>query len=90
MPKRAPAFHTGMEFKKEVESMTLSILSCVALIALVGGAVYAIIGAVQARRAGDPQEEVKGPKKLSRAQVGICIAGGGFAVLVLSLLGVLH
>ena len=49
-----------------------------------------VISAVQARRADGPEEEVKGPKKLSRAQVGICIAGGGFAVLVLSLLGVLH
>ena len=57
---------------------------------LVGGAIYAIISAVQALRAGVPEEEVKGPKKLSRAQIGICIAGGGFAVLVLSILGVLH
>jgi hypothetical protein len=71
--------------------MTISILSCVALIALFGGAIYAVISAVQARRADGPEEEeVKGPKKLSRAQIGICIAGGGFAVLVLSLLGVLH
>ena len=70
--------------------MTISILSCVALIALVGGAIYAIISAVQALRAGVPEEEVKGLKKLSRAQIGICIAGGGFAVLVLSILGVLH
>jgi hypothetical protein len=70
--------------------MTISILSCVALIALVGGAIYAIISAVQALRAGVPEEEVKGPKKPSRAQIGICIAGGGFAVLVLSILGVLH
>ena len=69
--------------------MTISILSCVALVALFGGAIYAVISAVQARRADGP-EEVTGPKKLSRAQVGICIAGGGFAVLVLSLLGVLH
>ena len=70
--------------------MTISILSCVALIALFGGAIYAVISAVQARRTDGPEEEVKGPKKLSRAQVGICIAGGGFSVLVLSLLGVLH
>ena len=70
--------------------MTISILSCVALIALFGGAIYAVISAVQARRADGPEEEIKGPKKLSRAQVGICIAGGGFSVLVLSLLGVLH
>jgi hypothetical protein len=70
--------------------MTISILSCVALIALVGGAIYAVFGAVQARRADGPEEEVKGPKKLSRAQVGICIAVGGLAVFVLSLLGVLH
>jgi len=70
--------------------MTISILSCVALIALFGGAIYAAISAVQVRRASGPEEEVKGPKKLSRAQIGICIAGGGFAVLVLSLLGVLH
>jgi hypothetical protein len=70
--------------------MTISILSCVALIALFGGAIYAAISAVQAQRADGPEEEVKGPKKLSRAQVGICIAGGGFAVLVLSLLGILH
>jgi hypothetical protein len=71
--------------------MTISILSCVALIALFGGAIYAVISAVQARRADGPEEEeVKGPKKLSRTQIGICIAGGGFAVLVLSLLGVLH
>ena len=69
--------------------MTISILSCVALIALVGGAIYAVFGAVQAQRADGP-EEVKGPKKLSRAQVGICIAVGGLAVFVLSLLGVLH
>ena len=70
--------------------MTISILSCVALIALFGGAIYAVLGAVQARRADGPEEEVKGPKKLSRTQVGICIAAGGFAVLVLSLLGILH
>ena len=70
--------------------MTISILSCIALIALFGGAMYAVISAVQARRADGPEEEVKGPKKLSRAQVGICIAGGGFMVLVLSLLGILH
>ena len=70
--------------------MTISILSCVALTALVGGAIYAVVGALQARRADGPEEEVKGPKKLSRAQIGICIAGGGFAVLVLSLIGVLH
>ena len=70
--------------------MTISILSCVALIALLGGAIYAVISAVQARRADGPEEEIKGPKKLSGAQIGICIAGGGFTVLVLSLLGVLH
>ena len=70
--------------------MTISILSCVALIALFGGAIYAVISAVQARRADGPEEEIKSPKKLSRAQVGICVAGGGFSVLVLSLLGVLH
>ena len=68
--------------------MTISILSCVALIALVAGAIYAVVGALQARRADGPEEE--GPKKLSQAQVGFCIAVGGFAVFVLSLLGVLH
>ena len=70
--------------------MTISILSCVALIALIGGAIYAILSAAQARRAGGPEEEAEGPRKLSQAQIGICIAGGGFAVLVLSLLGILH
>ena len=70
--------------------MTISILPCVALIALVGGAIYAVVGAFQARRAEGPEEEIEGPKKLSQAQVGICIAIGGFAVFVLSLLGVLH
>jgi hypothetical protein len=45
--------------------MTISILSCVALIALLGGAIYAVVDAVQARRADGPEEEVKGPKKLS-------------------------
>jgi hypothetical protein len=70
--------------------MTISILSCVALIALFGGAIYAVISAILARRADSPEEEVKGPKKLSRAQVGLSIAVGGLAVFVLSLLGVLH
>jgi hypothetical protein len=65
--------------------MTISILSCVALIALVGGAIYAVFGAIQARRADGPEEEVKGPKKLSRAQVGICIAVGIRGLCALSL-----
>jgi hypothetical protein len=70
--------------------MTIIILSSGSLIALVGGAIYAVFGAIQARRADGPKEEIKGPKKLSQAQVGICIGVGGFAVFVLSLLGVLH
>jgi hypothetical protein len=69
--------------------MTFSILACVAIIAVIGGVTFALVGK-RRQPPVDPEETESSPGKLTRTRLGIYIAAGGTVCLVLWSLGILH
>jgi hypothetical protein len=71
--------------------MTISILSIVAVLSIIGGVIYAILSIRKAQRNTPEGEDFNPwPKKLTKTKIGIYIAGGGLCVFVLSQFGILH